>query len=161
MCVCGIYKERVCVCASKFCSCKNSDNHNKKNTKMNIYYLGVCITTCLKTPPGWRLTSLVPKEAVPSFAMNNVRPEVSCVDCSSWSSFEVLKISSTNSLALTRVHSTRSDTVGMGLVSVACFRRSAARFMRSNEPVSTVVKAPPVLPGAAAVGLLSELCREC
>lgn len=58
-------------------------------------------------------------------------------DSSSWSSFVFFSSSSIRESGLTRVPSTRPETVGP-VSSMPFFRRSAAAFMRSSEPVSLI-----------------------
>lgn len=126
------------------------------------HYLG--LTTLNTVPDILDFTSWLPSDAVPSLAINNCNPaaktqrnnntqkwfndqqfgnlqikfierEASDSLSSSWSNLVFFSSSSISESGLTRVPSTRSDTV-VPLSSKPFFRRSAAAFMRSSEPVS-------------------------
>lgn len=120
------------------------------------YYLGFSITTCLNTPAGIRdLTSWLPSVVVPSLLMYRASP-ADASDSSRWSSLVFFSSSSMIRPVLTRVPSTRPDTVGRVALALTLlvplmvsptldsrtpppppfFRRSTRA--RSSEPVSLI-----------------------
>uniref|UniRef100_A0A2M3ZQN1 Putative secreted peptide n=1 Tax=Anopheles braziliensis TaxID=58242 RepID=A0A2M3ZQN1_9DIPT len=107
------------------------------------YYLGFSMTTCLNAPAGIReRTSWLPTIVVPSLLMYSASP-VGFFSSSMCSSLVFFSSSSIISPVLTRVPSTRPDSVGPVPLSPSSpaapfFRRSTADFMRSSEPVSLI-----------------------
>uniref|UniRef100_A0A2M4C6V6 Putative secreted protein n=1 Tax=Anopheles marajoara TaxID=58244 RepID=A0A2M4C6V6_9DIPT len=125
------------------------------------YYLGFSMTTCLNAPAGIReRTSWLPTIVVPSLLMYSASP-VGFFSSSMCSSLVFFSSSSIISPVLTRVPSTRPESVGPVPLSPSSpapfFRRSTADFIRSSEPVSLIgIELELWWPESP-----SELCLEC